>query len=199
KLKEPEKEAIMARLPLVDNPSPEVAAIYNAAFPELSAFANQIKTLAHHPTIARNLVRLYQGFGQDSLVERRLIELAILTVSHLNRCRYCITHHAPLGARSGLSQAQLEALAADEWESSACFDEEEKLVIAYAAQITQDARRVPDALFERLRARFNEAQIVELTVRIALCNFFNRFNDVLQLDIEPEALATYQGLASGSL
>ena len=30
-------------------------------------------------------------------------------------------------------------------------------------------------------------QIVELTLRIALCGFFNRFNDSLMIDAEPDA------------
>ena len=176
----------MARLPLVDEEaSPEVAAIYAQAFPELDAFAHQIKTLAHRPSIAENLVRLYLSFREDSVVDRRLIELAILVVSHLNRCAYCVAHHTPLGAQSGLTAAQLAALEEGAWSDSPHFDAQERLVIAYAEQVTHNPQRVPDTLFAQLQATFSHPQIVELTVRIALCNFFNRFNDVLQLDLEP--------------
>ena len=42
-------------------------------------------------------------------------------------------------------------------------------------------------MFDQLRAHFDEAQIVELTLRITLCTFFNKFNDVMQLDMEEEA------------
>ncbi len=52
--------------------------------------------------------------------------------------------------------------------------------------------------FEKLRTTFSEAQIVELTVRIGMCSFFNRFNDALRLDIEPEALAIYQSAANNA-
>jgi alkylhydroperoxidase family enzyme len=45
-------------------------------------------------------------------------------------------------------------------------------------------------LFERLRAHFSEAQIVELTLRITLCGFFNKFNDALQIEQEAKATAT---------
>jgi hypothetical protein len=31
---------------------------------------------------------------------------------------------------------------------------------------------------------FSEEQIVELTLRTALCGFFNRFNDALQIEME---------------
>ena len=41
-----------------------------------------------------------------------------------------------------------------------------------------------DAIFEDLRRHFSDEQIVELTVRTALCGFFNRVNDALQIGIE---------------
>jgi alkylhydroperoxidase family enzyme len=44
-------------------------------------------------------------------------------------------------------------------------------------------------MFDKLKIHFSEEQIVELTWRIALCGAFNRFNDVLQLEIEQDALA----------
>jgi len=37
--------------------------------------------------------------------------------------------------------------------------------------VTQNAQRIRDALFERLRGHLSDAQIVELTLRIALCGF----------------------------
>jgi len=62
------------------------------------------------------------------------------------------------------------------------------LVRDYAAQVTHDHNRVRDTLFDRLRDHFTEEQIVELTLRITLCTFFNKFNDVMQLDMEDAAL-----------
>jgi alkylhydroperoxidase family enzyme len=44
-------------------------------------------------------------------------------------------------------------------------------------------------LFDRLREHFRESQIVELTFRIALCGFYNRFNDALMIETEPELLS----------
>ena len=183
----------MARLPVVtpEEAPPELHAALRVAAERLPTFMNQIQTLAHRPSIARNLVQLYLGFQDDSVVERRLIELAVLVVSHLNACQYCITHHPPLGVRFGLRPEQLADLTAGVWEDSPHFDATEKLVMSYAKAVTQDARRVPDVLFEQLRAVFDDAQIVELTVRIALCSFFNRFNDALRLDIEPDAVEAY--------
>ena len=41
-----------------------------------------------------------------------------------------------------------------------------------------------DAIFDELNKHFTEQQIVELTLRTALCGFFNRFNDALQIGME---------------
>jgi len=63
----------------------------------------------------------------------------------------------------------------------------DKLVVEYAIAAWEHPNRIPEGLFERLRGHFSEAQIVELTLRITLCGFFNKFNDALQIEEEPEA------------
>src|SRR6266567_3616042 len=60
--------------------------------------------------------------------------------------------------------------------------------VELAIVVTNSAQRIPERIFDALRAHFSEAQIVELTLRIALCGFFNRFNDALQIDNELEAI-----------
>jgi len=75
------------------------------------------------------------------------------------------------------------------------FDEKDRLVIEFAKAVTVDANRVRDGVFDRLRVHFSEPEIVELTWRIALCGAFNRFNDVLQLDVEEDAQAAMDNMA----
>jgi alkylhydroperoxidase family enzyme len=68
------------------------------------------------------------------------------------------------------------------------FDDRDKLVVEYAIAAWEQPSRIPDALFARLREYFSEAQMVELTLRITLCGFFNKFNDALGIEEEPEAV-----------
>jgi alkylhydroperoxidase family enzyme len=75
------------------------------------------------------------------------------------------------------------------WRDSDRFSEAEAVALEYAERITITGERVDDALFARLRRHYSEAQIVELTLRITLCGFFNKFNDALQIKEEPEAVA----------
>lgn len=43
---------------------------------------------------------------------------------------------------------------------------------------------IRDELFTQMKAKFTDRQIVELTLRFALCSAWNKFNDALQLDTE---------------
>ena len=49
--------------------------------------------------------------------------------------------------------------------------------------MTQDPHSYTDADFARLRAAFTEGEVVELVAAIGLFNYFNRANDLLQMEI----------------
>ena len=78
-------------------------------------------------------------------------------------------------------EAKLQAAA--NWRGSEIFSAEERLALDYAERMTITGQRVDDTLFARLKKRFSEAQIVELTLRITLCGFFNRFSEALHIDV----------------
>ena len=65
------------------------------------------------------------------------------------------------------------------WRDSKLFSEEEQLALDYAERMTITGERVDDDLFARLKSRFSEAQIVELTAAVALENFRSKFNPPL--------------------
>jgi alkylhydroperoxidase family enzyme len=79
-------------------------------------------------------------------------------------------------------EAKLQAAAS--WRDSTLFSEEERLALDYAERITTTGQRVDDALFARLKTRFSEAQIVELTAAIALENFRSKFNPPLGIEAQ---------------
>jgi alkylhydroperoxidase family enzyme len=62
------------------------------------------------------------------------------------------------------------------------FSDAEKAALAYAKQLTLDAHGVDDALFARLRAHYDEGEIVEISAMAGLFNYFNRVNDALQME-----------------
>ena len=63
------------------------------------------------------------------------------------------------------------------------FTPREQVALQLAEQVTHDAKRVDDALWNELRQYFEPAEIMELVAVSGLFNFFNRFTDALQIDI----------------
>jgi uncharacterized peroxidase-related enzyme len=170
-----------------DELAPDLAAIYREYAGVYGPFRNQVAVFAHVPAALRHLMGLLLELRAAATLPKRYLELAIVTVSKLNACEYCVAHHTPFLAVEGVSPAGAERLL--DYRDHPELDDTDRLVIEYAIATWEHPNRIPDSLFDRLRARFSEGQIVELTLRITLCGFFNKFNDALQIEEEPEAIA----------
>ncbi|MGQ7848163.1 carboxymuconolactone decarboxylase family protein [Granulosicoccus sp. 3-233] len=173
----------MARVSDVDvSQVPEdVRPIYERYAREYGPFLNQVRVFAHRPAALKHIMGLLLELHDDAILSKRYLEIALVVVSTINRCEYCIAHHAPRALEHGLSA---EAIGDILSESPDGFDEVDLLVRDYAVQVTNDFNRMRDGVFIELKKHFSEEQIVELTLRIALCGFFNRFNDALQIEME---------------
>jgi len=173
----------------------DLADIYERFASAYGPFRNQVAVFAHVPPALRHLMSMLMELRDAKSVPKRYLELAIVTVSKLNECHYCVAHHKPFLVVEGVSPEGVDRVLehADHPE----FDEVDKLVVEYAIAAWQTPNRLPDGLFARVRRHFDEAQIVELTLRITLCGFFNKFNDALQIDEESEATDRVRALAGG--
>ena len=147
------------------------------------AFENQAGVMAHRPPIFKNTWAMLTELAEEGVLPKRYLELCLVTVSLLNACTYCVSHHAPKLAVAGVSEAGAARLL--DYKDHPELDAVDKLVVEYAIAVTNSWNRTREEIFTRLKAHFSEAQIVEMTWRTALCGAFNRFNDILQLDIEP--------------
>ena len=178
----------MTRVPLLASSAlpPDYAKTYEEFVASYGPCRNQAAVLAHVPPALEHLSRLLMELKARQGVKPRYIELAIVVTSKLNACRYCVAHHAPKLAVAGLSQAAVEQLPHAEHPD---LDAVDRLVIAYATAVTETPGRIAEAMFERLRQHFSDAQIVELTLRIALCGAYNRLAEALAIDSELEFAA----------
>jgi AhpD family alkylhydroperoxidase len=149
-------------------------------------FEHQAGAIAHRSSIFKHVWGMLTALADEALLPKRYLELCLHTTSLLNRCSYCVSHHAPRLAVEGFSETGAARLL--DYHAHPELDETDKLVVEYAIAVTNDWNRTPDELFTRLKAHFTQAQIVEMTWRIALCGACNRFNDTLQIDIEPQAI-----------
>jgi uncharacterized peroxidase-related enzyme len=162
----------------------DLAEIYRRFAESYGPFRNQVAVFAHVPAALRHLMPLLLELREAKTLPKRALELAIVTVSQLNACAYCVAHHTPFLAVEGVSPEGAARLL--DFRDHPELDDTDRLVVEYAIAAWQEPARIPEALFARLRQAFSEAQIVELTLRIALCGFFNKFNDALQIEEEAE-------------
>ena len=94
-------------------------------------------------------------------------------------CPFCIDFGSAKLGDLGLTPKQVGEVA--RWRESNAFSADERLVLEYAEAMTANPVQVSDELFDRLRARFDEPAIVELTAGIAMENYRGRFNHAVGL------------------
>jgi alkylhydroperoxidase family enzyme len=70
------------------------------------------------------------------------------------------------------------------------FTPAERAALALAERMTTDAHNVDEDVWASLQEHFDDGQIIELAAVIGLFNYFNRFNDALQIAITPPAAPT---------
>ncbi len=165
----------------IDEVPEQVRPTYQRFAAEYGSFLNQVRVFAHRPPAVTHLMGLLLDLADEALLPKRYLEIAMVVVSKLNECTYCVAHHSPRLIDQGLAPDTVANILEPDCPG---LDEVDRLVRDYAIQVTTNPQRIRDAVFERLKEHFTEAEIVELTLRTALCGFFNRFNDALQIGME---------------
>jgi alkylhydroperoxidase family enzyme len=97
-----------------------------------------------------------------------------------------MAHNAGGSLRSGIKDEKLAAV----WEfrTSPLFDERERVAIEFAIAAASQPNDVTDELFDRMKRRWSEGEIVEITALIAYFGFMNRFNDTMATPLEDEPI-----------
>jgi alkylhydroperoxidase family enzyme len=87
-----------------------------------------------------------------------------------------------VGRANGITAEQIAKLAS--YRTDFNFSELERLVLEYADAMTQAPVEVSNTLFARLRERFSDPQLVELTSAIAWENYRARYDHALGIEGE---------------
>ena len=178
----------MALLPYVqdDTSSREVQVLFQHCRSLLGRVANAIRVAAHTPRVAQSLV----GFMVAALrtevsgvLDMRIKALVILKTSTLNGCAYCVGHNTALGRSLGFQEDEIEAISQN-YQLSDYFSPADKAAIHWAECLTERTYKRHPEVMAQLKLHFNDAQIVEITMVSGFFNFWNRFTDALEIDIE---------------
>jgi len=172
----------MSRISRLDRSevAPEMAALYDKAFAARRNVPNMFRVMAHRPEIFATMQAHFAAVLNTGTVSTKLKELIIVRTSQVNVTPYCLASHTLLARGLGWSDDQLDHLA--DWPQRDDFTPAEKAALRLAETVTRDAHAVTDAQFAELRTFYSEGEIVELLCAIGLFNYFNRFNNALQME-----------------
>ena len=174
---------------------PSSIAIYDRYLRERGNVPNMFRTMAHRPAIFETIIAHMEAVLNTGTLPKALKELVIVRTSQCNRTPYCLASHTAICKRLGWTDVQIEAL--NQAKASGEFSEAEKVAIHLAEVMTLDAHNYSEADFARLRSFYSEGEVVELMAAIGLFNYFNRFNDLLEM--EPTKPASAEELATAGI
>jgi uncharacterized peroxidase-related enzyme len=175
--------------------SPELTAIYDRFLRDRGNVPYFFRTVAHRPEIMETMAAHMKAVLSTGTLSTKLKELVVVRTSQLNCTAYCLASHTAISLKLGWTAEHLEAL--KNWRGSAVFSEAEQEAIHLAEVMTLHSHEYTDEDMARLRRFYSEGEVVELMAAIGLFNYFNRFNNMLQM--EPTQPATAEELAEAGL
>ncbi len=106
-----------------------------------------------------------QGFAfyrnPNRKISPQLRELGQTRAGYVGASRFVFSQHCKSCREVGLSEEQIKAIPA--WSVATCFSPIERAVLAYTDCLVLEGGRVPDDVFDALRAELGEDEILELT------------------------------------
>lgn len=135
--------------------------------------------MAHHPKLLLADVCFERSVAGWHRLDADLKGLAVLAAAATVGCSWCIDFGYWVERTRGLDKEKLRAMPS--WRDSDAFTEFERRVLEYAEAMSATPPRVDDAMVAGLREHLDEAQLVELTMMVAVENQRSRFNDALGL------------------
>jgi len=111
-----------------------------------------------------------QGFGlyqsPKRLLDPTLRELAQARAGWAAGSQFVFSQHCKALRALRVDETLIEAV--PHWAAATCYDDAQRLVLAYTDCLVLDRGRVPDGLFAALHAHLSDEEILELTYIAAL-------------------------------
>jgi AhpD family alkylhydroperoxidase len=116
-----------------------------------------------------------ETYIRQSGIEHSLLELVKTRASQINGCAFCIDMHTKDARAAGETEQRLYALNA--WRETPFYTDRERAALAWTEAITLIGEgHAPDDVYEEVRQRFTEEELVNLTLAIVTINGWNRLS-----------------------
>jgi AhpD family alkylhydroperoxidase len=135
----------------------------------------RIDILKAAPGALKAMLALEAHLHNSSRLEPSLVELVRMRASQINGCAYCLDMHSKDARAAGETEQRLYALNA--WRETPFFTDRERAALEWTEAITLiTSSHASDAIYEEVRQRFTEEEIISLTFAIVSINSWNRLN-----------------------
>lgn len=164
----------MQRIPAVHphDAQGEISALFTQIEKSLGVVPNLMKTMAQSPATLSGYLALNADLSRGTLGARLREQIAI-AVAEANACEYCLSAHAALGSKAGLSSDDVHRAA-----HGTASDARSAAALTFALVVLETRGGVRDEDLARARAAgLTDAAIVEIIGHVALnvlTNYFNR-------------------------
>ena len=109
----------------------------------------------------------------EAILDRRLIGLVKTRASQINHCAYCIDMHTKDARAAGETEQRLYTLSA--WRETPFFSDRERAALEWTEAVTLlPTNSVPQDVYDRVAAHFDEQELVGLTFAVIVINAWNR-------------------------
>ena len=125
------------------------------------------------PDVYKSMLRLEAAARKG--LDPTLLELVKIRASQLNHCAFCLDMHSKDALAAGESVQRIIQLSA--WEESRHFYTAREIAaieLTEAITVLTDGF-VPDAVYQRAAAQFDETELAHLIAAITVINAWNRF------------------------
>jgi alkylhydroperoxidase family enzyme len=135
------------------------------------------------PDVMRHAVRGFSLYrSPDRRLDPALRELGQTRAGWLRASQFVFSQHCKSCRTLGMSDDKIAAIPT--WQTSAEFDDTERVVLAYTDALVLGDGRVPDALFDQLRDRLSDEEILELTYITAMYEMHALITKALRLEFD---------------
>ena len=169
---------------------------YHALYDEMRNAATGVvggpyRALMHVPDVALPWRRWIEDSLRGGLnMPLSLMELAVLVTAKEERCEYVWGAHQRAAERAGTRWEAVQVIRGEQ--PASVLTEDEATVIAFAQQVLR-ARKVEDAAFDKLKARWGESDVIRLSCIIGCYRLIATLLAAFDITPESEGQAnTYQ-------
>lgn len=147
---------------------------------QLGVVPNLFRLVANSPVALEGYLSLSGALGKGALSAATRERIA-LVVAEINGCGYCLSAHTYLGKNlAKLDDAEIAANRA-----GASNDSKADAAVRFAAKVVRERGHVSDEDLRAVKsAGYDEAQVIEIVLHVALNTWTNYINEVGKTDID---------------